>query len=198
MRVTTADGEAFDAGDAVVTLPLNVLSGIEFEPGLSALKQQAVQQGQASQGVKTWITVRGEVEQFLVFGGPDLPLTFAQTEYTVDGNTILVAFGPEEARLRADDADGVAKALAVWRPELEVLDVAGHNWTSDPFAGGTWPMLRPGQLKLLRALQTPEDRVHLAGSDYATGWAGFIDGANRERPAYRPPAPAALSPASSS
>ncbi len=177
VRVTTVTGETFEAGDLVVTLPLNVLSSIEFEPGLSALTQEAAQQGQASQGVKTWIKVRGEVEPFLVFGGPDLPLTFAQTEYTVDGDTLLVAFGPEEARLAADDLDGIAKALAIWRPELEVVEVAGHNWVSDPFAAQTWPMLRPGQLRMLRELQAPDGRVHLAGSDYATGWAGFIDGA---------------------
>jgi monoamine oxidase len=38
-------------------------------------------------------------------------------------------------------------------------------------------MLRPGQLRQLQALQQPHGRVHIAGSDYATGWAGFIDGA---------------------
>jgi monoamine oxidase len=39
-------------------------------------------------------------------------------------------------------------------------------------------MFRPGQLSGgLRELQRPEAGVHLAGSDYATGWAGFIDGA---------------------
>jgi monoamine oxidase len=39
-------------------------------------------------------------------------------------------------------------------------------------------MLRPGQLTgALAELQVPECRVRLAGSDYANGWAGFIDGA---------------------
>ena len=37
---------------------------------------------------------------------------------------------------------------------------------------------RPGQLTgALRALQEPERRIVLAGSDIATGWNGFIDGA---------------------
>ena len=39
-------------------------------------------------------------------------------------------------------------------------------------------MYRPGQLTgALRALQEPERRVILAGSDVASGWNGFIDGA---------------------
>jgi monoamine oxidase len=171
VTVTAESGETFRASQAVVTLPLNVLGTIRFEPGLPAHARQA------SQGLKTWITVRGEVEPFVVMGGKDLPLTFAQTEYTGDGNTILVGFGPEAARLRPDDVDAVAKAFALWRPDLEVLEVAGHDWVADRFSGETWPMLRPGQLRQLQALQQPHGRVYLAGSDYATGWAGFIDGA---------------------
>jgi monoamine oxidase len=177
VTVTAASGETFRASEVVVTLPLNVLGSIRFTPGLPPLVRQAAATGQASQGLKTWIKVRGEVEPFLVFGGKDLPLTFAQTEYTHGGDTLLVAFGPEAARLRPDDGDAVTKALALWRPDLEVLDVTGHDWVADRFSGETWPMLRPGQLRHLQALQQPHGRVHLAGSDYATGWAGFVDGA---------------------
>lgn len=39
-------------------------------------------------------------------------------------------------------------------------------------------MLRPGQLTGVKTeLQRPEGRLILAGSDYANGWYGFIDGA---------------------
>ena len=39
-------------------------------------------------------------------------------------------------------------------------------------------MLRPGQLSRLHdGTVQPDGRVWLAGSDYASGWAGFIDGA---------------------
>ena len=39
-------------------------------------------------------------------------------------------------------------------------------------------MQRAGQLTgALAELQRPEGRVLIAGSDYADGWAGFIDGA---------------------
>jgi monoamine oxidase len=177
VTLTAHSGETFRAGEAVVTLPLNVLDSIRFDPGLSPEVQQAAATGQASQGVKTWIKVRGEVEPFLVLGGKELPLTFAQTEYTHGGDTILVTFGPEAARLRPGDVEAVAKAIALWRPDLEVLEVTGHDWVADPFSGETWPMLRPGQLRRLQALQQPHGRVHIAGSDYGTGWAGFIDGA---------------------
>jgi monoamine oxidase len=49
---------------------------------------------------------------------------------------------------------------------------------ADEFSQATWPMMRPNQLtRYLAELQRPEDGLHLAGSDYASGWAGFVDGA---------------------
>ncbi|RNL80755.1 flavin monoamine oxidase family protein [Halostreptopolyspora alba] len=177
VEVHTTSGERFTARDVIVTLPMNALSGIVFDPGLSALKQAAATEGQASRGVKTWVKVRGEVEPCYLLGGPDLPLTFAQPEYTVDGDTVFVAFGPDSARIRPDDLGAVAKAMATWRPDFDVVDVAGHDWVADPYSRETWPMLRPGQLRQLRDLQQSEGGLHLAGSDYGTGWAGFIDGA---------------------
>jgi monoamine oxidase len=65
-----------------------------------------------------------------------------------------------------------------WRDDLEVLEVTGHDWVADEFSRETWPMLQPGQLtRSLAALQAGHGLVRLAGSDYANGWAGFIDGA---------------------
>lgn len=177
VTVHTATGEEFTGSDVVLTLPLNVLGSIAFTPELPDAPRKAAETGQASKGVKTWIKVRGEVDPFLVFGGKDLPLTFAQAEYTVDGDTLLVGFGPRATQLRPDDVDGVARALSRWRPDLEVVDADGHDWVADPYAGETWPMLGPNQLRALQQFQQPHGRVHIAGSDYATGWAGFIDGA---------------------
>ncbi|WP_431902792.1 flavin monoamine oxidase family protein [Amycolatopsis thermoflava] len=177
VAVETASGETFEAGEVVVTLPQNILPSIEFEPGLPAVLRDAARAGQASKGMKTWIRVRGEVEPFIVFAGPDSPLTFGQTEYTVDGDTLLVAFGPRASALRPDDTEAVAKALALWRPDLEVVAADGHDWVADEFAGETWPMLAPGQLRALEEFRRPQGPLHFAGSGYATGWAGFVDGA---------------------
>ena len=178
VTITTREGTSVRARQVIVTLPLNVLSHIDFRPGLSPAKQAATREGTAAQGLKTWIRVRGDVEPFTAYAPAGHPLVFARTEYSVDGDTILVAFGPEATRLSPSDREGVAAALRAWRTDLEVVDVAGHDWVADEFTRETWPMQRPGQLtSYLSELQTPERAVHLAGSDYASGWAGFIDGA---------------------
>jgi monoamine oxidase len=72
----------------------------------------------------------------------------------------------------------VQRAIRAWLPEAEIVECIGHDWVSDEFSRQTWPMLKPNQLtRYLRELQRPEDGVFLAGSDYANGWMGFIDGA---------------------
>lgn len=176
--ITTADGTRFTAERVVCTLPLNVLDSIDFQPALSDTKLAAGAERTASQGLKTWIRVRGEVRPFTGYAPDDHDLTFVRPEYAVDGDTILVAFGTRAHDLDPTDKAGVARALAAWRPDLEVVDVAGHNWMTDVHSRETWPMQRPGQLtKYLAALQRPHGAIHFAGSDIATGWAGFIDGA---------------------
>ncbi|MGY1623880.1 FAD-dependent oxidoreductase [Geodermatophilus sp. SYSU D00965] len=159
-------------------MPLDVLDSVTFDPPLSEGKRRAAHQGQASQGVKVWARLRGEYEPFVALAPGSAPLTLCQVEHVEDGETLVVAFGSVSERLDGTDRVAVQEALRTRLPDVEVLEVASHDWVGDEFAGETWPMQRAGQLTgALAELQRPEGRVVLAGSDYANGWAGFIDGA---------------------
>jgi monoamine oxidase len=174
----THDGDQIDAAQVIVTTPLNALSTIEFRPALSAVKQRAAREKLASQGVKVWMRVRGRMDPVIALAPGDHPLTLVQYEYEVDGDSLLVGFGPRAAALDPNDADAVRAALRPMLPDAHVLAVTGHDWMADEFSQATWPMMRPNQLtRYLAELQRPEDGLHLAGSDYANGWAGFVDGA---------------------
>jgi monoamine oxidase len=176
--VTLEDGSTLTAAAVVVTLPLNVLDSVTFDPPLSEGKRRATHQGQASQGVKVWARLRGEYEPFVALAPGSAPLTLCQVEHVADGETLVVAFGSVSERLEGTDPAAVQEALRTWLPDAEVLEVASHDWVADDLSGETWPMQRAGQLTgSLAELQRPEGRVFLAGSDYADGWAGFIDGA---------------------
>ncbi|MFC9354533.1 flavin monoamine oxidase family protein [Arthrobacter sp. NPDC057013] len=176
--VITSDGEEFQAAHVICTLPLGAMGAIAFDPPLPAPSQKGIAEGQVSKGIKVWITVKGEVRPFVALGSAGWPLNFVQAEYDQDGNTILVAFGPDTARLDATDATQVQAALDLLAPDLEVLDVASHDWTSDPLSRQTWPMHRPGFLtECLASFHQPQGALLFAGSDYANGWGGFIDGA---------------------
>ena len=174
--VTLADGERLSAGAVVVTVPLHALGAVDAP--LSDGKRAAIAAGQASTGCKAWIRLRGEREPFVALGGADWPITFLQAEYHEGGDTLVVGFGPDAARIDLTDVAAVQEQVRRLVPDAEVVEVASHDWVADPLAGETWPMQRAGQLTAsLAELQRPEGRLLLAGSDYASGWAGFIDGA---------------------
>lgn len=176
--VTMADGSSMTAASVVVTAPLGALAGIAVDPPLSETKRRAAHEGQTSKGVKVWARLRGEFETFVALAPGSSPLTLCQVEYVEAGTTTVVAFGPDSSRIDAADRAAVERALRGWLPDAEVIDVACHDWVADPLSGETWPMQRAGQLTgALAELQRPEGRVVIAGSDYANGWAGFVDGA---------------------
>lgn len=178
VAVTTRGGRHVTARAVIVTVPLNTLHALTFNPALSGVKQAAAAEGQASRGVKVWIRVRGERPHFSGSAPDDHAITSLHSEYHVPGATLFVGFGPAADRLDVGDREAVARAVRVFLPDVEVEDIAGHDWVADEFSRGTWPVCRPQQLtRYLRALQRPEGRVVLAGSEMANGWCGFIDGA---------------------
>ncbi|GER24446.1 putative flavin-containing monoamine oxidase AofH [Zafaria cholistanensis] len=174
----TADGQQFSARQLVLALPLSVLGDIDIQPALSPAKRQAAARGQAGRGAKLWIKVKGRQERFVAMGPENAPLNFVQAEYIDEDTTTLVCFGPDAAAIDVNDPEAAQGILDLLVPGLEVLEVAGHNWVDDEYSRSTWPMHYTGYLTgSLAELQRPEGRIRLAGSDFANGWGGFIDGA---------------------
>ena len=178
VTLRSADGRTISARAAIVTVPLPVLGTIDFQPPLPPAKDEGARLGQVSRGVKVWIRMRGEHAPFVALGQADWPLNFFQAEYMLDGDTIVVGFGPDATKIDASDAAAVQDQLTRLVPGVDVLDVATHDWVADPLAGETWPMHRTGFLgNHLAAMQSGHGNVFFAGSDIANGWGGFIDGA---------------------
>ncbi|WP_234709559.1 flavin monoamine oxidase family protein [Mycolicibacterium cosmeticum] len=177
-RVELSTGEVLTARQVVVTLPLNILSSIEFAPALPSALAAVAREGQASTGCKVWVRVRGSVGAVAALGPSSCPLNFFQYEGDLDDDSLIVAFGADARKIDVTDQRAVETALRQWIPDLEVVAVDGHDWVADALSGETWPMLRPNQLEAVHnATRSARGRVRLAGSDYAEGWAGFIDGA---------------------
>jgi monoamine oxidase len=176
--VTTEEGETTSARALVVTVPLNVLGNIEFDPPLSPGKQAAASEGHAGSGVKLHIQLRGDLGTLNGMAPWPAPISTLITEYSGPDGTVFTAFGPSGTLLDLNDDEAIQAAVRLMLPDAEVLQAVGWDWNADPFARGTWCVYRPGQLtKSLRELQRPEGRVIYAGADNASGWRGFIDGA---------------------
>ena len=171
-------GETLPARVAVVAVPLNALGGIEFDPPLRETKQAAVGLGQASRGVKIFIHARG---QPLFQNGikPSHPFGYLDTEIIYPDETqLMIGFGYDAEMCDASDLAAVQRQLDEILPGYEALDATAHDWLTDEFSRGTWAIHRPGWYTTYHAeMQRPEGAVLLAGSDFANGWAGFMDGA---------------------
>ena len=107
--------------------------------------------------------MRGEVPPFVLAGGPNDPLNYAQVEYSHDGDTYIAAMGPSAATLTPCDLGGIRDQMKRFRPDLDVLAVSGHDWVADPYSAQTWPMLKTNQLAVLASLQDSVDDVILPG-----------------------------------
>ncbi len=178
VSVYTRDGQVYHSNAAIVTVPLTVLKDIEFQPALSKKKRAVSEEGQTSKGVKVWARIRGEFEPFNAMAPGHYPINSVHVDRILDGDSLIVGFGSDANLLDPMDRDAVEQALRHWLPYVEVVECTGHNWVKDEFTQETWPMLKTNQLtSYFEELRRPENGVFLAGSTYANGWAGFIDGA---------------------
>lgn len=178
-KVVTRNGEEFTSKAVVAAIPINVINNIEFNPALASEKHQISTEKQSSDdGGKLWAKVRGLDGTKLLTGPAGFPVSSLHTD-SVDGNEgYIMGYVSNATAFDVEDTKQVEELLRNWLPEIEVIDSTGHKWAEDEFSQGTWPVLRKNQLtKYGKAVRKSEDGLYLAGSDFADGWAGFIDGA---------------------
>jgi len=176
--VYTRAGETIEARRVVVAVPLNALGGIEFDPPLSETKRAAIDLGQASRGVKIFIHARGE-PVFTNGIKPEHPFGYLDTEIVYPDDTqLMIGFGYDAEICDATDLAAVQRQMDEIIPGYEAIAATAHDWLSDEFSRGTWAIHRPGWYTNYHSeMQRPEGAVLIAGSDFANGWAGFMDGA---------------------
>ncbi len=97
-------------------------------------KRAASREKTASKGVKVWIRVRGPITTLFAYSSASHPLSVVRTEFCGTNDAVLVSFGADSARISPHDVDAVRNALRVWRDDLEVLDVTGHDRMADPYS----------------------------------------------------------------
>jgi monoamine oxidase len=61
--------------------------------------------------------------------------------------------------------------------EGQIIGVTHKAWQEDPWAGGGWGWVPPGDLHwMLPAMRRPEGRVHFAG-EHTSVWIAWMNGA---------------------
>ena len=181
VRVELDSGDAVAARTALITLPMNVLNSVEFEPRLSDTKRAAATERHVGAGMKCYVQVKGDIGNVSVLAPEAEAINWVVTyDHGADGSWLIVfACNPKRLPLdRFDDVAGMQVALRRLLPGVEVERIVGWDWANDPLALGTWCIFRPGQLeRLLPELRRTEGRLFFASADAAVAWRSTIDGA---------------------
>jgi monoamine oxidase len=177
VEVRTRNGDVLRARTCVLAVPLNVLPHIHID-SLSTAKRDAIALGQASRGLKLWLRVKGE-SRGINSMAPGHPFGYLMVDRLLpDGGQLLVGFGRDAEALDVEDRAALQRALDELHPGLEIVDAISHNWLADEFTRGTWAIHRPGwYTRHHAAMREPESGLVFAGSDFADGWSGYVDGA---------------------
>lgn len=184
-----------EASRCVVALPPSLTASIEFTPGLSPGRAQLAQRMPMGSVVKVTAVydspfwrqegLSGEA----VSGAGPIAATFDNTPPDDGAPGVLLGFigggeasrhlglGISERRRRALQALGRAFGDRAEHP----LVYREQAWGEEPFSlGGPVASPTPGTLSAFGpALREPLGRVHWAGSETATKWCGYMDGAVR-------------------
>jgi monoamine oxidase len=177
VTVTARSGERHTARAAVLATPVNTWHELSTNPPLGPAKAAMAQERMAGHATKIWALVRNVKGNFYGVGW-DTRIKWLATEYNTPEGDMLVGFGTSPEELDVTDRAAVADAVREFLPDADVVSTDAHDWNADPFSQGTWMAYRPGQvMRHASALPRPEGRLAFAGSDLASGWAGWIDGA---------------------
>ncbi len=177
---------------AIVAMPLPLLARVAFAPALPPARDAVGKRWQMGATTKVFLTydttfwrARGMSGEFLSADGP-INCTFDATSH--DGaQPALVAFvvgraARELGRLPAEERRRLVIEHMVrlfGREAGEPTEYVEQDWQAEPWTGGC-PVSNAapgGWTAVGDAMRTPVGRVHWAGTETATVWNGYLEGA---------------------
>ena len=180
------------AARAIVAIPPTLAGRIEYQPALPGPRDQLTQRMPAGSVIKfhvvyetPWWRDDGLSGQVLGIGGP-IDVTFDCSPPDRSRGVITGFFeGAQAIKAAADDEDGRrATVLGVLTTAFgdraaTPLAYIDRDWSAEPFTRGCYGAhMPPGAwTQLGPALRMPVGLLHWAGTETATQWIGYIDGA---------------------
>ena len=189
-----AAGRTWEASRVVVAAPPALTLDIDFQPGLPARRAQLLGGMPMGSVIKVHVAYPRPFWRDAGLSGEalsvesDLSPVFDATPVTGTPG-ILLGFIEGEAARRWTARDPVSLRAMVVRelqryfgPEAATpIDVTTQDWLAERWTRGCYAsVMPPGVLSTVGdALREPFDRVHWAGTETATAWVGYVDGAIR-------------------
>ena len=185
------EGGTVRASRAIVAVPPKLVAEIAFEPGLPPARAELVRSMPMGAVIKHTAVYERPFWRDRGLSGmvvsDEGPIHVVFDNSAPSGPGILMGFSEadsaRELGKKAED-ERRAEALAVFARHFgdeakRAVAYADHVWEADPWSGGCYgAFCPPGVLtKLGPSLREPCGRVHWAGTETATVWSGYIDGA---------------------
>jgi monoamine oxidase len=197
VRSIRTDGDGVVAGEVrarrvIVALPPALAGRIEYDPVLPAARDQLTQRMPMGSVIKT-MSIYDEPfwrEEGLSGSAVSLPgpaqVIFDNTPPNGVPGVLLGFLEADDARVlgrisEAERRDAVTGGLArVFGPRAaKPSGYVEKNWSAEPYSRGCYAgVLGPGAWTSYGTwLREPIDRIHWAGTETATRWMGYFDGA---------------------
>ncbi len=186
------DGFSVEAGRAIIAMSPTLTSRLEFDPPLPARRDQLTQRmpqgsiikcmavysepfwrtdGLSGTGISDGGSINAIFDNTPPSGSPGVLLGF------LDGRAARV-WGRRTPDERRDEL--VAVLTRLFGPKAaKPVEYTERNWASEPWSRGCYggAFGPSGWTDFGPALREPVGRIHWAGTETATVWMGYIDGA---------------------
>jgi monoamine oxidase len=162
---------------AILAVPINAMTRIEFDPPLDGLRWSALAAGNVCTVWKIWLLAAGVPEEFRGIGW-HTPFCTLSTEGGDESARLVVAFALR-GQLDPGEPSALEHALRAYAPRARVLGAAWHDWVNDPWSRGGWMSEPPcwASSGVLELLARPHGNIIMAGSDIADRFPGWMAGA---------------------
>lgn len=163
--VETRGGRAWRARAVVCTVPLNVLSSIQFSPPLPGEKLEALQQTSANLCNKVHVDLDGpDYLSWSSFGSPGQGLVAMLADrLTPAGNTHLVGFGPDPTAtngMNLKDMSAVKEAVLHLLPKNDRDRQNISRIVKSPFANSRYSLANENNRSVMIGTMTNLQRAH--------------------------------------
>ena len=191
VRVQTPKGE-FTARFVIVAVPPGPASRIRYEPHLPAARDGLQQRMPMGAIIKGIVAYRTPFWRDAGFSGQvatsDDTLGIVMDDLREGGQTTLLCFieGKHAVELSAVAKEArkqkvIASLVKFFGPEAaNPIGYDDNDWLTEPYLHGYVGYMGPGTMtRFGPALREPCGRIHWAGTETATEWAGYIEGGLR-------------------
>ncbi|WAQ97607.1 AOFA-like protein, partial [Mya arenaria] len=193
VTVETGHGNVYICKKVVLAVPPNQIGKLTLEPPLPTIKRELYKRMPMA-NYAFW-REEGYSGESVTSGGPWTagagcicgPLCFTFDDTSANGDPALVTFvtGAQAVEWRQQTAEVRHKAILETLSQFfgsrvnEYVDCREKDWDEEPFCeGGPVCTAAPGAMKYYAdCLRKPMGNIHLAGTETATVWAGYMSGA---------------------